>query len=224
MGFKNKQYSITAGVAVSTIILYSTTIAFRESLNYIDLIPLIMIFFVKSLPLRQMLRKILFLNIFIIFLCTTIIIFYNDMHRALLIFSRSNMIILMSTMLFGGQTAIYCYFGFKSLKFPHKFTVLMFFTIKYIEALSKEYVVIKNSLKLRGFKLKTDIFTYKTLAYMFGMLFLRSMQRAKSTNDAMVLRGFSGELFSINESRMNRMDYILLITLLIQLLWVLWIL
>lgn len=217
MGSVEKEV-ISPGVAVVGLFGYSLLIAFRQSFHLVDLLPVVVAYWSMTAHFKVVLKRMMMLNLFVIFVCGTMALLHNDLDLALLIFVRSNLILSISVLLFSGKPSIYIYFGFKSLKMPEKFSVLLFFTIKYTEILMREYETLKNALALRGFHMKTDIFTYKTVAHMFGMLFFRSIRRAGITQDAMVLRGFRGELFHLNRYSLVMKDYVLIGAIGVQLM------
>jgi cobalt/nickel transport system permease protein len=219
MGSVQKEM-ISPGVAVGGLLGYSIMIAFRQSFNLVDVLPVLVAVWAMSSELKIVLKRIAVLNLFIFFISGTMILLHDDTDLALLILIRSNLILSVSVLLFSGKPGIYIYFGFKSLKVPEKFSVLLFFTVKYIEILMREYDTIKNALALRGFKMKTDLFTYRTIAHMFGMLFFRSIRRAGIARDAMALRGFKGELFHLNRYPLVTKDYVLIVAISFQILGV----
>lgn len=78
------------------------------------------------------------------------------------------------------------------LAVPDKLVHLLLFTYRYIHVMEKEYKRLHNAAVIRGFRPRTDRHTYKTYAYLVGMLLVRSLARAERVYDAMLCRGFQG--------------------------------
>ncbi len=94
------------------------------------------------------------------------------------------------------------------LKVPGKLVQLFFFTFRYISVLHDEYERIQRALKMRCFVPRTSLHTYKTFAYVVGVLFLSSFERAVRIYQAMVLRGFDGTFRTLNHFTMERKDVV----------------
>lgn len=203
-------------VSIASAALYSLMTAFLTEVHPLD--GLFALFVIVSAYGRGriVLVRMLKLNIFIVFICLTILLFHGDSGHALLIFFRANLITAVNVALFTGYTADEFYYGFHSLRLPDRFTVTLFFMVKYTEILGKEYERMKEALKVRNFMPKTNIFTYKTYAYLAGMLLVRSMDRAVRLNQAMRLRGFSGRLYPFNYVSFGRADIAVISMLIIQ--------
>ncbi len=85
----------------------------------------------------------------------------------------------------------------QGLKLPAKLVFLLLMTYRYIDVLQTEYQRIALAAKIRGFRPHTRMHTYRTYAYMVGMLFVRAAQRSENVNRAMRCRGFHGRFYSI---------------------------
>jgi len=100
------------------------------------------------------------------------------------------------------------------LGIPKKITHLFFFTYRYIHVMHHEYLRLVNAMKIRGFRPRTNMHTYKALAYLVGMLFVKSYERAERVYNAMLCRGFRGRLYSLSQFSMKTIDIIFLILML----------
>jgi len=208
--------------ALFAAVIYSLLIAFRTDITVYDaFFALFLILVSLKAGLRPLLR-LLRLNLIILFICTTILFFHNDASYALLIFLRANLILSANLLLITPHGKMGIYYGFCGLRFPDKFTVLLFFVIKYIEILGAEYKKMRDSLKIRCFNPKTNLFTYKTVGYLVGMLFIKSMEKAKSLHHAMILRGFKGKLYPFNTHPLTASDTLLAVVLVAQTILTFW--
>ncbi|MEA3230607.1 MAG: cobalt ECF transporter T component CbiQ [Thermodesulfobacteriota bacterium] len=78
-----------------------------------------------------------------------------------------------------------------------KIVYLILMTQRYIHLLENEYQRTIRALRMRGFIPRTNLHTYKTYAYLIGMLFVRSMARAERIEWAMRCRGFNGRFYDL---------------------------
>lgn len=109
---------------------------------------------------------------------------------------------------------------------PDKIVYLLLMTYRYVTVIEQEYQRLIIAAKVRGFLPKSNMHTYKTYAYMFGMLLVRAMARAERVYQAMLCRGFKGKFYCISEFSFTRRDWIwsaflfIIVTLLGVLEWI----
>ncbi len=99
--------------------------------------------------------------------------------------------------------------GLYKLKVPSKFILLFLLTYRYINVIFEEFTRLMNAAKIRNFYPKTNIHTYKTIAYILAMVLIKSYERGKRVYNAMVLRGFNGKFYSLTETRISANDLII---------------
>lgn len=92
------------------------------------------------------------------------------------------------------------------LHFPDKMTHLFLFTFRYIHVIYKEYRRLTNAMKMRGFVPRTNMHTYKSYAYLVGMLLVRSYDRAERIHNAMRCRGFNNRYYSLTQFSLKMED------------------
>lgn len=80
---------------------------------------------------------------------------------------------------------------------PDKLVYLLLMTYRYIFVIEQEYRRLVTAIKIRGFSPGTNLHTYRTYAYLVGMLFVRASVRAKRVSQAMRCRGFHGKFYSL---------------------------
>jgi len=83
------------------------------------------------------------------------------------------------------------------LRVPTKLTHLLLLCYRYIFVLYQEYQRLQRAAKIRGFCPGTNLHTYRTYAYLVGMLFVRAEARAQRVLKAMRCRGFQGRFYSL---------------------------
>jgi cobalt/nickel transport system permease protein len=96
------------------------------------------------------------------------------------------------------------------LHFPDKITHLFLFTFRYIHVIYKEYHKLTNAMRVRGFVPRTNMHTYKSYAYLVGMLLIRSYDRAERIHKAMLCRGFNRKYYSLTQFSLKIEDIICL--------------
>ncbi|MBN2427129.1 MAG: cobalt ECF transporter T component CbiQ [Deltaproteobacteria bacterium] len=94
----------------------------------------------------------------------------------------------------------------QNLGVPEKLVYLFLFCYRYIFVIEQEFRRLEKAARLRSFQPGTNIHTYRTYAYLVGMLFLRSSLRAEQVHKAMVCRGFHGRFFSLEKMAFRRQD------------------
>ncbi|MBA7521905.1 Nickel transport protein NikQ [subsurface metagenome] len=127
---------------------------------------------------------------------------------ALLITIKSNSIILTGIALLSTSSIFNLVHALRHLYLPDKLTQLFFFTYRYTQTIHSEYIRLNNALRIRGFKAQTNFHTYRTYAYLVGMMLVRSYDRSKRVYDAMLCRGFKGKLWTLNHFVFKKSDFI----------------
>ena len=127
---------------------------------------------------------------------------------------KSNAIVVVLIALVSSTSILTLGHAMHELRVPKKIVHLFFFTYRYVHVIYREYFRLVNAMKVRGFRPGTNIHTYKTFAYLVGMLLVRSCDRAQRVHRAMLCRGFRGNLYSLSEFSLRTTDVISLILML----------
>ncbi len=85
------------------------------------------------------------------------------------------------------------------LRVPAKLIYLLLMTYRYIFVLEQEYLRLHRAARIRGFQPGTNLHTYRTYAYLVGMLLVRAAERAERVYWAMICRGFKRRFYSLQE-------------------------
>ena len=105
--------------------------------------------------------------------------------------------------------------GLQQLKLPSKFVFLFLMSYRYIHVLGQEYQRLLRAARFRGFVPGTNVHSYKTYAYLCGMLFVRASLRAQRVHYAMQCRGFNGTFHSLDRFSGNGLNGYFLATSLV---------
>jgi len=99
-------------------------------------------------------------------------------------------------------------YALNHLGLPNKMVFLLMMTYRYFSVIEQEYQRLSRAIKIRAFRPKTDIHTYRTYAYLIGMLFVRASNRAARVYNAMKCRGFKGTFYTLYEFPPHRRNTI----------------
>ena len=186
----------------------------------------LLIVLTAKVPARELIKRLIPVNMLILFLWLflpftfggeplffmgSLAVTREGVFYATRISIKSNAMMLMLIALAASTPIFFMGHAMHQLKIPKKIVHLFFFTYRYIHAIYREYLRLKNSMKIRGFIPKTDLHTYKTFAYMVGMLLVRSFDRAHRVHNAMLCRGFKGDLYSLKKFSFKTNDIVSII-------------
>jgi cobalt/nickel transport system permease protein len=112
---------------------------------------------------------------------------------------KSNAILLSMIALIATMKFATLGYALKQLRVPQKIILLLLMSYRYIFVLEQEYQRLIRAARIRGFQPKTNLHTYRTYAYVVGMLLVRATSRAHRVHQAMLCRGFKGTFYSLQE-------------------------
>ena len=83
------------------------------------------------------------------------------------------------------------------LGIPAKIVHLLLMSYRYLSVIEQEYQRLSRAATIRGFTPGTNLHTYRTYAYLVGMIFVRAAERADQVYRAMRCRGFTGRFYCL---------------------------
>ncbi len=95
------------------------------------------------------------------------------------------------------------------LRVPSTIAYLFLFTYRYIHVIYGEYQRLMRAIKIRGFRPATNMHTYRTYAYLIGMILVKSHDRSQRVRAAMLCRGFQGRFFDLRQYTFNASDLVM---------------
>jgi cobalt/nickel transport system permease protein len=215
------RFKIVAAVVFSTVIAVSSRwIALTPGLFFSMLLVLVGRFSVKKVCIRLMLVNglTLFLWLVLPFSMEGVPLFAigplaatkeGILYVALLTL-RCNIIVLALISLVSTTPIFTLGRAMRDLRIPGKMVQLFFFTYRYLHVIHLEYQRLVNALKIRGFQPKTNMHTYKTYAYLVGMLLVKSYDRSERVRKAMLCRGFTGRFYDLSEFSLKPSDFVIM--------------
>ncbi len=120
---------------------------------------------------------------------------------------KSNAILLALIALVASMPLATLGHALSQLRVPAKITNLLLMTYRYVFVIEQEYQRLWRAAKIRGFRPGTNLHTYRTYAYMVGMLFVRAAARAERVYQAMLCRGFDGSFYCLENFSATRKDW-----------------
>ena len=121
---------------------------------------------------------------------------------------KANAIFLIFTALIATSPVAVLGHALDRLRAPDKIVLLLLLTYRYVFVIEQEYSRLSRAAAIRGFRPGTNLHTYKTYAYMVGMLLVRASVRAERVKRAMLCRGFQGRFLSLHEFSFARRDWV----------------
>jgi len=210
-------------VKIIVVTLFSVVVA--TSSRFLALLPALAIslFLVTMarLPIKKVFYRLLLVNGLILFLWLVLPFTYNG-HKLFTIGPfiatkegillagqitvKSNSILLSMIALLSTTQIFSLGHAMGQLHFPDKITHLFLFTFRYIHVIYQEYHRLINAMKMRGFVPRTNMHTYKSYAYLVGMLLVKSYDRAERIHKAMLCRGFNKKYHSLTQFSLKMED------------------
>ncbi|MDY6952166.1 MAG: cobalt ECF transporter T component CbiQ [Thermodesulfobacteriota bacterium] len=182
-----------------------------------------------GIPKEMLLRRLIPVNAFILFLwfflpftlageplfsLGPLVGTHEGVLYAARISIKSNAIMVVLIALVASTSVFTLGHALGALRVPAKLVHLLFFTLRYAHVIHQECLRLLNAMKMRGFRPGTNLHTYKTFAYLVGMLLVRSLDRAERIRRAMLCRGFTGNLKSLGTFSIKGADVVSLILML----------
>ena len=215
---------IVAAFLFSTV----TAISFRWQSLILSLLAAVVLVGLAMPSLQLILRRLMLANLFVV--CVWLFLPFSHagaglfqlgpftataegVEAAAIITVKANAILLAFVALVATMPVATLGHALRCLAVPEKLVYLLLFTYRYIHVMEQEYHRLHNAVVIRGFRPKTDRHTYKTYAYLVGMLLVRSFARAERVHDAMLCRGFRGRFYALRPFFITSKDVVSLIVI-----------
>lgn len=207
---------IDYSIGIISIVVYSFFVATSNSLDPLLLLPLIVQAIILRGDFRAIFLKVLKVNLFI-GITALILLIEGKSELATLVFVRANLI-LWFTLSFN-YDGFKLYQGLQNLKVANNFSLVLFFTVKYIEVLFSSILRIKEVLKIRGFQGKFNIKTFKTYGDIFAFMIYTSVTKMQMVHDVIHLRCKNDRLLPARKIKI-KVNEILLIASIVGVIFV----
>ncbi len=180
------------------------------------------------IPFRMILRRLAVVNVFVLALWLVIpfstpghVLFHagpldvssEGICAAFSITLKCNAIIMANLALLSTSSMFSLAHSLAHLKVHSKLVQLFFFTWRYLHVLEDEHRRMVQAIRIRGFSPRTDMLTYRTYAYLVGLLFVRGYERGERVYKAMLCRGFDGTFWLLHHFHLHGRDIILAVVM-----------
>lgn len=189
-------------------LIYSLFVAFT-SLEYFYVLPILVGLFFERKHLLKILKKVVLLNFFILFL--VLFVAFQDQFMAFELWVRINCILLFTATLFFKSKGYDIIRGLNSLRVSPMFITVFYFTLSMIEFLTLELKNQKNTLKARGFRANTSMYSYQTFGNLFAMMLIKAFKKSQELQYSMQSRGFNGQIYLLTSNRVLFSDILICI-------------
>jgi cobalt/nickel transport system permease protein len=98
-----------------------------------------------------------------------------------------------------------------SLHIPGILVQVVLLTHRYLSVLAGELRQLRIALRVRGFRSRANLHSYRTIGHVTGTLLVRGFERAERVGQAMRCRGFDGRFRSMTTFRTRTSDVVMLV-------------
>lgn len=218
-------------IKIVNALLFSTLIAIADRTPVLWLgaaLSLVLILFAR-LPFRRLVLRFLVVNSFILLIwlflpfstegtavwhAGPLTATQEGIDLSLEITLKTNAIVFALTALLGTTTVVNLAHALDHLGMPDKLVQLIFFTWRYVHVVAEELSRLTTAMKVRCFRPRSSVHTYRSYAYLLGMLFVRSFDRSERIFQAMLCRGFHGFFPAYRHFALRGVDTVMLAILL----------
>jgi cobalt/nickel transport system permease protein len=121
---------------------------------------------------------------------------------------RANIIAIVLTAFLATMEPMTVGHALQRLKLPNRLALLMMFTVRYIEVFEREYLRLRQAMRVRGFQAGMNRHTLRTFGNLIGMLLVHAFDRSERVRQAMICRGFTGQFHTHRHMRAARADWV----------------
>jgi len=133
---------------------------------------------------------------------------WEGLFRAIEIVLKANAVVLTVLALAGTLEVVTVGHALAALGAPRKLVHLFLLTVRYIGALRDQYAQLRDAMRVRAFRLTASWHAWRSLGWLFGMVMVRSAERADRVLMAMKCRGYRGEMHVVAEMRLTAADWL----------------
>ncbi|MDH5526973.1 MAG: cobalt ECF transporter T component CbiQ [Nitrospirota bacterium] len=121
----------------------------------------------------------------------------EGLRLASLIFIKAVAIVMTSYAIFGSARFDVSMIALQRLKCPTALVQMLLFTYRYIFVFMEEMKRMNTAMRVRGFVLRSNLYTLKVLGNFIGSLLVRSFERTERVYKAMLSKGYNGQFHTL---------------------------
>lgn len=130
---------------------------------------------------------------------------------------RANIVFLMLMAFLATMEPMTAGHALQRLRLPNRLVLLMMFTVRYIEVFEREYLRLRQAMRVRGFQPRLDRHTLRSFGHLVGMLLVHAFDRSERIQQAMKCRGFTGKFHTHRHMRAQKSDWAFAVGLVLML-------
>jgi cobalt/nickel transport system permease protein len=119
--------------------------------------------------------------------------------QALVIVLKSLAVVSLLLVLWATATPEATFKAARAVGFPELLVQLLALSYRYLFLLVEEFHRLRIALRLRGYRARSDLHSFRTLGHVTGTLLVRSAERAERVGHAMRCRGFDGRFRTLTD-------------------------
>lgn len=94
----------------------------------------------------------------------------------------------------------------QSLRLPGILVQLVLLTLRYVFLLADEFLRLRTALRVRGYRNRADLHSWRTAGQVAGTLLVRGHERGERVHQAMRCRGFDGTYHTLHDFQTSWRD------------------
>jgi cobalt/nickel transport system permease protein len=207
---RSRYFRFDPRVKLACVISFIVVIAFLRSLEALALCFLFAILLaeVSGVPLRHVGENMALASPFILFAFLTMW-YSSGLPNAVALMLRISASVLALVVLIASTPFFDTIRAFRWFRMPRLLATLILFTYRFIFVLLDEIARMRLARKARGFAGGTSLLdkvAFSTISNSIGMIFVRSQARASTTFDALLSRGYDGEVRTLTKLKAKAVD------------------
>jgi len=219
-------YGLDPRAKVIAIIFFVVIVALLTDIFplIISFILVISLLIISKIPIKHLVKRYA-LTLPFAFFASLSMFFYSGQMIALAMFLRISTCVLLLILLSSSTPFFDLLKAAHRLKVPKLILTLLMFLYRYIFVLTEEYQRMRIARKARAFKGGKHLFDRKgmhALSNTAGMVLVRAYQRGVRIYDALLSRGYDGEIKTLTKMRFKGIDYMFCANLMLFSSFVLW--
>lgn len=133
---------------------------------------------------------------------------WEGFRLSVLIFTKAAAIVLTTNAIFGSARFDVSMIALQNLKCPKILVQMILFTYRYIFVFVDEIKRMEKAMRSKGFVMKANMNTLRTMGNFVGALLIRSFERTSRVYSAMLSKGYEGELHSMISFNARGKDFV----------------
>jgi cobalt/nickel transport system permease protein len=212
-------------VRIVVAVLFALTTVFQRSLPALAVLLVLsfLIALAARLPVKPTARRLAALDAFMAVVLVTLPFSlpgtvawqigplsasWEGLFRVLEIAIKANAVVLSVLALVGTLEAVTLGHALDRLRLSKKLVHLLLLTVRYVGILRDQFMKMRMAMRIRAFRPGLSWHTWQSFGWLFGMLLVRSAERAERIRNAMKCRGYRGDFHLVTGMRLKMVDWV----------------